>query len=416
VSDATNDADTPASVTAAPEAEPPPDAEQPPVEPAAQEAPEEAIVATEAEQSLYDSIAAELRSQYPNVDPTVLKRWTDDKFVAKQALALDEKKSKQISQLLKRVMPKKESPQRIVTEFERSLLPQPESQTPQPPPVQQPAASAVQPQPAEIPDHLRWSSAQDVFNSEAQVWGEFHDESATPSMREAAARKLSEIRDVQLRLTLNQILPGIIQTAQDNARAAVQAELGDVLPAMRQTAAQKQADASHAFAVAELERAGVDGIRALVTPLSAEALVHGGEQYDDTPLNRVLSAYPLVSKINVTHDANGKPYPQQTAERLTRIERYKAAAELWPNIAPRAGEPAPQQQNGMPQSDRAAVGQAFQAGLTAAKQTEADRARQALNAGAGATSLPGGPVEQSLADDFRASGAVDFRSLLFGKP
>lgn len=407
-------AETPASVEAQPEAQPP-DATEPPAEaPPAQEAPEE-VIATEEDQALYDSIAAELRSQYPNAEPALLKRLIDDKFTVKQLLAVDEKKSKQITQLLKRVT-KKESPQRIVTDFERSLVPTATPPAPPPPPVQPPVAQpAVIQQPPEIPDHLRWTSAEDVFNSEAAIWGEFHDESATPSQKAAAAKKLSEIKDVQIRLTLNTILPGIIKQAQDEARADLQAELGDVIPVMRQTAVQKQQEASHAFAVAELEKAGVEGIRELVTPVSATPLIYDGDQYDDTPLNRVMAAYPLVNKINVTHDAAGKPYPPQTAERLTRIERYKAAAELWPHLAMQA-RPEAKQPNGTPQPDRAAVGQAFQAGLTAAKQTEVDRARQGLNAGAGATSLPGAPVERSLADEFAASGAVDFRTAIFGKP
>lgn len=397
----------------------PPDAqqtEQPPQEqPPPTEAPEE-VIATEADQALYDSIAAELKAQYPNADPVLLKRLIDDKFTVKQLLAKDEKKSKQISQLLKRVTKK---PERVITEFERSLSapvqePQAQPQTPAQPQVA-PPQMPQQPQQPQIPDHLNWHSEQDAFNAEAQAWAEYGDPEATQQQRDAAAHKLAQIRDLQHRLTMQSMMAEMDRLAEQKANQIVQAQLGDVLPTIRQTAAEREAEASHAFAVQELEKAGMDGIRDMVKPVSAEPLIVDGQVYENTPLMQMMTRFPHINRINVTHDANGKPYAPKTAERLTRIERYRAAAEMWGvTHTPQIQQPGTQQAS----PDPAAVKQAFQAGMTAAQKGEADRARQSLNSGGGATSVGGGPSEQSpLQSAYRQSGAFSLLARdIFSKP
>lgn len=394
-------------------------AEQPPQEQAPTEAPEE-VIATEADQALYDSIAAELKAQYPNADPILLKRLIDDKFTVKQLLAKDEKKSKQISQLLKRVTKK---PERVVTDFERSLMapvqePQAQPQTPVQPQAA-PPQMPQQPQQPQIPDHLNWHSEQDAFNAEAQAWAEYGDPDATPQQRDAAARKLAQIRDLQHRLTMQSMMSDVDRLAEQKANQIIQAQLGDVLPTLRQTAAEREAEASHAFAVQELEKAGMDGIRDMVKPVSAEPLVVGGDVYENTPLMQMMTRFPHINRINVTHDANGKPYAPKTAERLTRIERYRAAAEMWAMTAqqqpPQTQQPGTQQAAPSP----AAVQQAYQAGMTAAQQSAADRARQTLNSGGGATSVGGGASgEQSpLQSAYRQSGAFSLLAQdIFSKP
>jgi len=209
------------------------------------------------------------------------------------------------------------------------------------------------------------------------------------------------------------MMPDVDRMAQQKAEAIFQAQFGDVLPTLRQTAAQRQAEESHSFAVSELEKAGLENIREVVTPLGAQPLVIDGREYDDTPLNRMLSEFPEITQISVTHDQSGRPYPPQVAERLSRLERYRAAARLWARVSPGMAQTTPPPQpTGTPQPNPAAVQEAFQAGLAAGNKGEADRARQGLNAGGNATSLGGqAKPANTLYQDWQASGPINISSI-----
>lgn len=383
----------------------------------------EEVVLTPEDQQLYDSIADEARRLYPTADPSMLKRWIDDKFMVKKLLAQDEKKSKQISQLLKRVT-KKDHPARVVTEFERSLA----QATAEPPPAapgsgaaaaqgqntaaKQPAATSAAPGEQGVPEHLRWQSPIDFVVAEEQAWADYTNPEATPQQRFEAARRLDEIRDYRAAMTVQRYLQSINLDAlvETKAQELIQAQLGDVIPAVRQTAAERAALANHEFAIAELTKAGVEGVTELMKPISQEPLIVDGKVYDNHPYNIVALRFPALQNIRVTHDAAGRPYPPDVADRLTRIERYRTAAELWEVV--KSQTPAAQAGSGAgTQAPAAAVQQAFQAGMQSNARATVDRARQALNAGSGATTLAAKPAERSFLDDFRESGAIDYSFL-----
>lgn len=389
--------------------------EQPPTGEQQSAAAEDEVVVTPEDQGLYDSIADEAKKLYPGADPTMLKRWIDDKFMVKKLLAADEKKSKQISQLLKRVT-KKEPPVRAITEFERSLAqPEPAAETPPAQPVQQPVAQQQpgQQQQVELPQHLRWQSPVDMVTAEEQAWADYVNPEASPQQKFEAARRLDEIRDRRAAMTVQGYLQSINLEAMIEAKAQsfFQQQFGDVIPAVRQTAAERAAQANHDFAIAELVKAGVEGAADLMKPINSEPIVFDGQVYENHPYNAVALRFPSIQNIRVTHDRAGKPYPPEVADRLTRIERYRTAAELWKVIQSQNEAPPAAGATGTQAPPAAAVQQAFQAGVQSTARAAADRARQGLNAGSGATTLAAKPAERSILDDFRESGAIDYSFL-----
>jgi hypothetical protein len=373
--------------------------------------PDEVTVSAE-DQPLYDSILEEIKAQHPGADPKLLKRLADGNFMIKKFMAADQDKSKQITKLLKRVT-KKVDGVRAITDFERSLTAPPAAMEAPVAPAQVAPAQTQQPQQPqqqqnELPAYLRWNSPLDAVGAETQAWADYTNAEATPQQQAEAAQRLFTIREAQAFMTTQQVLANldINSLVEKKARELIQSELGDVLPAVRQTAQEHAAEAAHQFAIAELTKAGVEGVSDLVKPISDEPLIVNGQEYDQTPYNLAVQRVPSIATIRITHDQQGKPYARDVAERLTRIERYRAAAEVWSMM----NQPAKAGTSGTP--DPSAVAQqAFQAGVQSRDRAEADRARQGLNAGSGATTLGGKPAERSLVDDFRESGAINYSGL-----
>lgn len=366
---------------------------------------------------LYEEIEAELRSQHPTMDAVAFKRLVDNVVSTRYLMDKNQEYKKEISKLLKRVT-KKETPRRVITEFERKLtettapVAQAQSEPPVVPqaPVAQPQQPQQQPQQPELPAYLRWNSPVDVVLAEEQAWADYANPEATQQQWLEAAQRLATIREARTWLVVQQAMGNLPQLVEQKARELIQQEFGDALPAVRQTAQERLAQESHDFAIAELAKAGVEGVRDLVKPISDEPLMVDGEAYDRTPYNLVAMQVPSILQIRVTHDEKGKPYPAAVAERLTRIERYRTAAQLWPLVQgqfQKAEQPAPVAK---PEVDPALVRQAYEAGLQQRDRAETDRARQGLNAGGGATTT-GKPAAETYDTLRRNSGAIDFNAL-----
>jgi hypothetical protein len=187
----------------------------------------------------------------------------------------------------------------------------------------------------------------------------------------------------------------------------IQSKLGDVLPSVRETAAERMLDEDKSLAMGQLKAAGVD-----IAPLleASGTFEVEGNQYPDSPLNRVLAQFPDLLEMYVNH-----PDPRK-ARQLTFIRRWRMAASLLSQLKPAAGTapPAPGDPGTAPApAAQPAGGSALslEAGLAEARQAmaqreEQDRVRQGLNAGPGASSGSGVPGAQSFADSLKQTGGT----------
>jgi hypothetical protein len=196
--------------------------------------------------------------------------------------------------------------------------------------------------------------------------------------------------------------PNIQQLVHTEAQRLMQEQLGDVIPVMRQQTVERQVEANREFAIQQLEQGGLQDIRTMFKPDSEQPLVVDGQEYDNTPMNRAMLQYPWLTNIVVTHENPA------VAQRLTLIERYRAAGTLARAQQPATGQPVgaqPQAQaTGIP-ADQAR--QLMAAGAEQARREQEDRARQSINSGPGATALSGSPVRSFLDEIGGGRSAID---------
>jgi len=369
-----------------PEAQP---AQPPDAQPAQETAPPQA-------EPTVEELIEEFRQQHPEATEQVLKRMADKEVHIR-------KQSKQITELLARVTKREEAaaapaaPADNLTPFERSLRttaqpaqPPAQPQSQQPAPQQQPAAqSAAQPQPQpEMPEYLRTPELA-------------YNEFAT-AMAEGNFAKAHEVQQNIFQLQMRAFAPNIQQLVHTEAQRLMQEQLGDVIPVMRQQTVERQVEANREFAIQQLEQGGLQDIRTMFKPDSEQPLVVDGQEYDNTPMNRAMLQYPWLTNIVVTHENPA------VAQRLTLIERYRAAGTLARAQQPATGQPAgaqPQAQaTGIP-ADQAR--QLMAAGAEQARREQEDRARQSINSGPGATALSGSPVRSFLDEIGGGRSAID---------
>jgi hypothetical protein len=140
-------------------------------------------------------------------------------------------------------------------------------------------------------------------------------------------------------------------------------KLGDVLPDVRKTVAERAASNNRQFAEKQLRTdaqfsADLDQLR---KPLSDKVHEFDGEQYPDTMLNRIVMEKPYILRIRVDHQ------DPKTAQILTHMEQLRAIRR----------EMASQQHS--PAKGKELV----RAGAEMAKrESNKERARQGLNGGA----------------------------------
>lgn len=172
-------------------------------------------------------------------------------------------------------------------------------------------------------------------------------------------------------------------------------ELGDVIPTVRKTISEQRLSESKEFAIGELRTAGATDIEQMFTAQDGPALKFDGQEWPNSPLNRVLIRHPEIMSIVKSHDDPVK------AERATLLARYKLAYQIWKQEAS-GGVPA------------AAAQQLVAAGRDMERNQAADRARQTINAGPGATGLGGKPTGDSYIEQLQNLPGALSASSLFG--
>ncbi len=242
-----------------------------------------------------------------------------------------------------------------LTEFERSLS-APKTEAPVEPTPAQPTA---QPQQATQSNDVTeiakdWRTPEDSIKDLDAAWragdmGKVH--------------KIEEARQ-QIHFIRNQVplIESYVKTQIQQAMAG----LGDVIPSVRESLAkQREADARD-FAVAELGKNGVDIKALLAEPADGQTIEFDGEKFPATPFNQIVAANRGILNVNVQH-----PDPE-TAARLTNIERYRLANNIYKAQRANAGVSADTAKS------------LVDAGKQQAERATADKTRQAINAGNGA--------------------------------
>lgn len=320
--------------------------------------------------SVLDELINKFAKDHPNLDPTTPEGLKILNRMANQEKYIRELKSKAAS------------PQDGLTEWERSLL--------KPVAAAQPETTQAKPEAAATPvtgaqpyfdgdPGVAWKGPADAYNELSAAWSKT-DAAGNPMPDHAAInridlgifeRRASEMGYVKA--------PRVAQLIEQ----AIQERLGDVLPNIRETVQSQRTQANKEFAVAELSKsADWANVAELETVDSKDPLVFEGESFPNTPLNRILATNPEILDINVKHkDAD-------TAERLTYLARFRAAARI-----AKTG-----------QADAGKVKQALEAGAKQRDRELGDRVRQSLNGGLTATGKPNGKKTGSLVHELVNDG------------
>lgn len=223
-------------------------------------------------------------------------------------------------------------------------------------PVEQPAVAATPPAAGPTDDvGASWKTPADAYNALNEAWNKGDLEAVTQVENAMFTRRFAEV------------VPQIQEYVQQRVQELLKEQLGDVVPAMRETvAARKQAEAIE-YAVEKLSSVkGFEGVAELDKEIDGDPITFNGQEFRNTPMNRILAENPWILSIQERHA------DPDTAARLTNLARYQAAFKLH-------------------QGSKVSSGQA-KALVDAGKKMEArskqDRTRQSLNGGAGAgTSL-----------------------------
>lgn len=285
-----------------------------------------------------------------------------------------------------------------LTDWERSLQQQAQQQTEQPKPDQQQAQQqADRPVPAirfnDGFDHL--TNFKDFYQREVEAWnraGETKDFSEVNAVQHAAfVRRLAETGPQMLG-------PMIDQLVQQRLDEFAEKNLGDVVPAVRQTIEQRRVQEAQDFALQQLlgTKDGFADDWKVMTKPTSDQLLEG--RFQDTPLNRILGENPWIQKIRET-DSDPK-----TALIKTNLAQLRAARALFRK----------QQQSGITPEKAKAL---MQNGAEQAERKLKDRGRQQLNSGANNKRSPGAEdsTEEWLSGSRSASTLGIPSSQLFAK-
>jgi hypothetical protein len=189
------------------------------------------------------------------------------------------------------------------------------------------------------------------------------------------------------------LFPYLAKMMESKLDEYYQRQLGDVVPEVRRTVADRQTAEAVEFALDELRSAGAEDLDSLFVEEEGPPIVFEGEQFANTPLNRVLTRHPEILRIQEHHQDPAK------AQRKTLISRYKLAYQIYKQGA--GGVTA--------ETARKLV----EAGREGRQRDNQDRARQAINAGPGSS----GHGEQSksgsyVRDIISRQDDIPFASLL----
>ena len=211
-------------------------------------------------------------------------------------------------------------------------------------------------------------------------------------------KKVHEIEMARLRRNFDTgIAPQLLQFVQhmldQRLQGFVKDNLGDVVPEVRRTINERRVAEDREFAIEELRKAGAGEIDKLFTAEDGPPITYEGQEFPNTPLNRILAKHPEIMRITETHSDPSK------AQRKTYISRYKLAYQIYKQGA--AGVPV------------AIANKLVEAGRESKERESNDRARQTLNAGKGASGLGDKQPSKSYVHDLNnLPGEVSFGSLI----
>jgi hypothetical protein len=221
-------------------------------------------------------------------------------------------------------------------------------------------------------------------------------EDAIADMNEAWAagdfKKVSEVENAMwARQFVGMGLPHMQRIVQQ-AVAQLRNELQDVVPAMREGVQRQQVQQDKDFAISQL-RGNPDYAETIEDLFKVEEgpnIQYNGEEFPNTPYNRMLAEHPHLLKIREM-DENPR-----VAQRKTAYTRYEAALRLYKTSL-----------NGSLGPEKAQ--QLVEAGKKIAGRNEKDRVRRGLNAGPGSRQTGGRPERDyaSTLQDLPGYGAVD---------
>jgi len=256
-------------------------------------------------------------------------------------------------------------------------------------PVTTPAAPQPQQGPMRFDDiGDEWKGATDAYKAVNDAWAE--GDLAKVNACEAALFRRRVAFDLMPQL--NSIIE---ERVNNRLKSFAEKDLGDVLPDMRQSASRQKEDAARTSAISQLRGAPeFKDIDVLMKDTGGPPLRIDGQEWPNTPLNQILAENPGLRRMKLDD-----PNPEK-ARRLTYLNRYALAARLY------------KQQQSAQVVDPAKAQALLDAGAALQAKEAADRTRQAMNAGPGATGIGAGTGEKSLVQEINSSvGANSFASL-----
>lgn len=231
-----------------------------------------------------------------------------------------------------------------------------------------------------------WKSPEDSLHALNEAWAE-ND-----------LKQVHEIEMARLRRNFDsgiapQFLRFIEKMVESRLNGLMERDLGDIVPEVRRSVSDRRAAESREFAIDELRKAGAADIEKLFENEDGPPIEYEGQQFPNTPLNRILAKHPEILRIMETN-----PDPAK-AERKTFIARYKLAYRIFKSGA--AGVSAE------------TAKKLVEAGRESAERDSNDRARQSINAGSGASGHGDKSGAKSYVSELNnLPGEVPFTSLL----
>jgi hypothetical protein len=199
----------------------------------------------------------------------------------------------------------------------------------------------------------QWQSPQDAYIALNKAWG---DAAETGDYRGVVATE-----SAMYERRFDAIgMPKVEQLVEARLNKFMEQHFGAIMPSLQQQAMERSNAENSEFAFSELE--GVDGykdIRSLDQELEGPPLIVNGEQFRNTPLNRILTENPWIMSIK---RENADP---KVADRLTYLARLKAAHKIFSG-----GQISSQKAKSL-----------VEAGSKLEQRKAQDRVRQSLNSG-----------------------------------
>ena len=293
-----------------------------------------------------------------------------------------------------------------LTAFERSLQPQqPQQQQHPQQPQQQLQPQQPQPQappPARDDAGKNWNSATDAFDDYADAWTGFINAEGPAAKREASA-KLEAVQEAIADRQIGARLINFGRLMNDHVNQLLDQrlnqQLGDVIPQVRQQLDQQRIADSRDFALRELAATPeYKDINSLDKPDQDNPLRVNGEEFPNTPMNRIIAENPYILQIQVNRGPDGRPLTREASERLTMIERMRAVAQL----------------HKAQQIDSGKARSLINAGKNMTRREQQDSARRGINRGSGTNQLTSGKAGHSYVQDLlseTAGGEISMNDL-----